>query len=138
MLEIHLQAKIGKSITLNKKFKEIFFAKLCLQLHPPPTLICNGLYGGILQVPPVASHILLLNTKWAQVLMDLILMKYRGQTLAFFGFCLFFFTLFGLVLFISNFLTMLVQTNYQTQHKLFFFLLAWNSACVYQNLYGLM
>ena len=26
----------------------------CLQPHPPPTLICHGLYGGILQVSPVA------------------------------------------------------------------------------------
>ena len=27
---------------------------LSLQPHPPPTLICHGLYGGILQVSPVA------------------------------------------------------------------------------------
>ena len=27
---------------------------LSLQPHPPPTLICDGLYGGILQVSPVA------------------------------------------------------------------------------------
>ena len=26
---------------------------LSLQPHPPPTLICHGLYGGILQVSPV-------------------------------------------------------------------------------------
>ena len=27
---------------------------LSLQPHPPPTLICHGLYGDILQVSPVA------------------------------------------------------------------------------------
>ena len=27
---------------------------LSLQPHPPPTLICHGLYGGILKVSPVA------------------------------------------------------------------------------------
>ena len=54
MFEIHLQAKTGKSISLNKKFKEIFFAMLSLRPHPPPILICHGLYGGILQVSPVA------------------------------------------------------------------------------------
>ena len=54
MLEIHLQAKTGKKHFFKQEIKEIFFAMLSLQPHPPPTLICHGLYGGILQVSPVA------------------------------------------------------------------------------------